>query len=581
MKKIMIAVVSVIAAFAVTAHAVDRTRGNTNTNNIESGAAWLGGTAPGAGDIALFASGVGAAASTNALGADVSWGGIRLTNTLPRNITINGTTPTLTLGSSGINMDQTTNNLTIMPNVALGSSQAWSVSNSRTLTVSGTVSGASSVLTKNGGGTLTLYGANTYGGGTVVNGGLVRIGGATNNTTLGSGTLTLNGGGIAAVDATLTKRYIANNIVAGGDFQLGATNSSTLVLNGGIDLGGAERAVTVLASNTNSGNYGTTVNGVVSNGGIVKMGSAYFTFGTQSNTFAGGFTLGEGTVVFNNNSSFGSGLLTISNGTKLTTQGSVGRSLGNKVALAGDVTLGYAANVGTITLAGDVDLKGGVRTITGISTNGNVISGVVSNGGLTVNGGKLTLSGNNIYAGTTTVSNNGILIVDGDQSAATGAVTIESGSTLLGSGTIGGATTVDGFLKPGNSPGTLSFADALNLGSTSETTFEIASLVSYDVLKGDGSNVITFDSGADIIFDFGGGAIGNGTYTVLQNWASIVDNGAVISLVGTNGLTSGQSIDVSNLMINGTLSVIPEPATVGLFVISSVGLILARRVRSY
>ena len=56
---------------------------------------------------------------------------------------------------------------------------------------SGVLSGTGGVLVKTGSGTLTLSGSNTFGGGTTVNGGILRI---ANSHALGSGGLTVNGG---------------------------------------------------------------------------------------------------------------------------------------------------------------------------------------------------------------------------------------------------------------------------------------------------------------------------------------------------------------------------------------------------
>lgn len=85
--------------------------------------------------------------------------------------------------------------------------------------------------------------------------------------------------------------------------------------------------------------------------------------------------------------------------------------------------------------------------------------------------GTLELGAANTYAGETLVEE-GRLLINGDQSAATGRVLVESGATLGGSGTIGGATHVlaGAMLAPGSgpAPATLTFANSLDLeaGST-------------------------------------------------------------------------------------------------------------------
>jgi fibronectin-binding autotransporter adhesin len=63
--------------------------------------------------------------------------------------------------------------------------------------------------------------------------------------------------------------------------------------------------------------------------------------------------------------------------------------------------------------------------------------------------GKWTLTRDNTYSGSTTVSN-GWLLINGNQSAATGALLVKSAATLGGAGVIGGVTTIEGVLSPGN-----------------------------------------------------------------------------------------------------------------------------------
>lgn len=103
-------------------------------------------------------------------------------------------------------------------------------------------------------------------------------------------------------------------------------------------------------------------------------------------------------------------------------------------------------------------------------------------GGLSKEGsGTLTLSASNTYNGATTVSA-GILLVNGNQSVATGSVTVFDGATLGGTGIIGGATTVAGTLSPGaaSSIGTTTFSSDLTLQNTATAYMELGSAISYD-----------------------------------------------------------------------------------------------------
>jgi fibronectin-binding autotransporter adhesin len=94
-------------------------------------------------------------------------------------------------------------------------------------------------------------------------------------------------------------------------------------------------------------------------------------------------------------------------------------------------------------------------------------------GSLTKQGnGTLTLAADNSYTGATTVSA-GSLIINGNQSAATGVLNVASGATLGGSGTIGGATTISGIHSPGNSAGVQTFASNLTYNGTPTVQWEL------------------------------------------------------------------------------------------------------------
>ena len=122
---------------------------------------------------------------------------------------------------------------------------------------------------------------------------------------------------------------------------------------------------------------------------------------------------------------------------------------------------------GTGLISATVDLDGGTREFRVQNGNNTVdlsVDGVISNGGLTKAGnGLLLLTADNTYAGATSVDA-GTLRVDGSIAASSG-VTVASGATLSGYGTvpvIGGA----GLVSPGASPGILSAAAIDPTGGT-------------------------------------------------------------------------------------------------------------------
>ena len=119
--------------------------------------------------------------------------------------------------------------------------------------------------------------------------------------------------------------------------------------------------------------------------------------------------------------------------------------LGNTIEVGGDGTLGYvSAGVGNysgnITVAGPTGLfsvdSTATQTLGGVIGNaslGNSSPGTLSKGNL----GTLILTGNNFYTGATDLTA-GTLLVNGDQTNATGTVFVDPDATLGGTGTIGG-----------------------------------------------------------------------------------------------------------------------------------------------
>ena len=243
------------------------------------------------------------------------------------------------------------------------------------------------------------------------------------------------------------------------------------------------------------------------------------------------------------------------------------------------LTLGNNNSTHTLNWTSGIDLNGANRTIkadNGSAAVGGNISGVISDSvggaGLTKTGtGTLKLSAANTYTGMTTVDA-GELILDG---SVAGAVTVDFGATLSGSGSIDGASTINGMLNPGNSPGTLTFNDALTLESTATLTLELTGTGAgeYDLLLNDGEDTLT--AGGTLVFDTTGYTANLGdSFTVFENWGGF--DSSFDSISGTD-LGGGLSLDTTTLLTTGTITVIPEPATLGLVVAFGGAIVWIRR----
>lgn len=186
--------------------------------------------------------------------------------------------------------------------------------------------------------------------------------------------------------------------------------------------------------------------------------------------------------------------------------------------------------------------------------------------------GIVILQGTNTYSGSSSI-NYGTLLVDGNNSGATGNVTVGSLATLGGAGRIGGATTVNGVLAAGSQGvGVLSFDQTLSLAGTTNSIFEISSGVrgtGYDGVNVSG--LLTYDGTLTLTLN---ALVANGEYDLFSfasqqgSFDSVVFAGGAYtgSFTFSDGVWSsiagnGQTFSFSQS--TGNLTVVPEPGTMG------------------
>ncbi|KMQ52932.1 Fibronectin type III domain protein [Chitinispirillum alkaliphilum] len=188
---------------------------------------------------------------------------------------------------------------------------------------------------------------------------------------------------------------------------------------------------------------------------------------------------------------------------------------------------GYAieSKSDTLTLAGSIqtDLEDprtyqfmgdGVIDIAGEITDHNASVSVVKKGN-----GTMVLSNDNTYTGLTTI-NSGVFIVNGSISSGAGQVTVASGATLAGTGTVGGFVNVEqgATVSPGNSgPGKLTLANGLTLNSTSILNFHLGTQADTIAVTGD----LVLDGELNIT---AGTGFGEGSYTIITYTGSLTNN---------------------------------------------------------
>jgi len=230
----------------------------------------------------------------------------------------------------------------------------------------------------------------------------------------------------------------------------------------------------------------------------------------------------------------------------------------------------------TLTLGGAND---GVNTIAGAILDNNASAGKIISV-IKQDSGQWILGGNNTYTGNTTVSA-GTLLINGNQTSATGAVSVAAGATLGGNGTVGGATVINGILAPGNSIGTLSINNNVtwNFNTDNEWVFELGSAGSTMLSPGTSDRLsITGNfvkgTGTSFTFDFDGtGAAG---WYQLISWTGTGSSFDVSNFQATNlagSLTGDFFLESDGLY----LQVIPEPASLGLLAMGLGLMVLLKR----
>ncbi len=329
----------------------------------------------------------------------------------------------------------------------------------RTLTLTGSNTGANTfamaiaeaggttTVVKNGVGTWVLSGANTYGGVTYVNAGMLVV---ANSSALGQSgwsganmTWVYDGATLALQGGVSIADHM--HVFGAGVGGLGAIRS----LSGNNELpmtqgnSGSGPGFSIDSNTTVGVDAGSlTLTGFYETGGsfvLTKVGAGTLVF-SQYNTHTGGTTVNGGTLQINNATALNSGALTLAAGTQFTLN-----------------TSGTTANA--IYLSG-----AGPHTIAVSTGNTFTLSGVISGiGGLTKqDAGTLTLSNANTYTGATIV-NAATMELTNTTNGAVGtlavgsSITVNSGGTLLGSGfnALGHSSDHAGDLLTINKGGTL------------------------------------------------------------------------------------------------------------------------------
>lgn len=438
--------------------------------------------------------------------------------------------------------------------------------NTITTASGGTLSVGDTNMSGGGGGASTLYlgsGNNTIQSNTIAVGRSMTIDGSTptgrilfNGTT---GNLTLRGsaGGSTAV----------TNFYVGMHTDTGSAHPDSKRI-GLVDLtdGTTTGAITnlYLGYNTQNTNAAGDAEGIFLLGGSASSLSV-------ANLFLGYSTVASSADYFANGElDLSDGALNVTGNITMAYDGAAGSAAGmggtlllsgGTLTVGGNIVAGGASGVSSLTLnGGTLDMTGGAI---GSATN-PVDSLVFQSGTLknvaSINGsagltqreaGTLVLSGNNTYAGMTTVEDDTIQVTG----TLSGPVTVNAAATLSGSGTIGGAVIANGELAPGiNGVGRLQINNALTLGSASTTTIFTNRTASPNSTGVGGLTSITY-GGTLTVSDLGGGLAVGDTFVLFSSGAY---SGSFAAL-DLPALGAGLVWDTRKLSVNGSIAVSVAP----------------------
>ena len=510
---------------------------------------------------------------------------------------INGTSFTAVRGTGVLTVTGETSSLTteaLAIGDLAGDSATLTILNGATATVTGT---SPTALGSEGHGTILVDGS-----GSSLTAGALELGAAT--ASMGILTIT-NGGRVTDTEAIVGSNEGAGEVLVSGQDSFWETSGRLTLASAGTGMLTISDGATVTSGESLIGSAARG-DAILSGAGTTWATAGQLTIGsydvgtlriedgavaTSNQGYIGAGPTADGTVVvtgqgstwastaFNINiGNYGAGALTIADGALVQAIGGV--ELGLSAADASGTLLlqgttgargvletsQIRGGLGTASVTIDggivratedaVDFVSGFGTQTinlaanggTLDTNGHDIGIAAQFGGagglLKAGSGTLTLSGANGYAGMTTVET-GTLLVNGDQSAATGLTTVSAGATLGGTGTIGGDVTIasGGILAPGNSPGTLTINGDLALDGGSLLAYEFGEAGTAGGALND-----LVEVGGDLVLDGTinvtvptGGSFGPGIYRVFNYDGALTDNGLALGAMPSGSTVSVQT----------------------------------------
>ncbi|EDQ3871606.1 AIDA autotransporter-like protein ShdA, partial [Salmonella enterica subsp. enterica] len=379
---------------------------------------------------------------------------------------------------------------------------------------------------KSGDDVLTLSGANSYSGGTLISDGTLV---ASNVEALGSGdvtdnaTLELNTGGTfdnaISGSGKVEKSGDDALTLSGANTYTGGTliSDGTLVASNVEALGTGDVTDNAVLELNTGGDFDNAISG---SGQVEKSGDGTLTL-SGSNTYTGGTTINDGTLIATSVDALGSGDVTDNATLALNTGGTFDNAISGsgQVVKSGDDVLTLS---GANSYSGGTLISGGTLVATNVDAlgsgdvtddatlelnTGGTFDNAISGSGQVVKSGDetLTLSGTNTYSGGTLISG-GTLVASNVEALGTGDVTNDAVLELNTGGTFDNAISGSGQVeKSGDDVLTLSGANSYSGGTLISDGTLVASNVEA-LGTGDVTDNATLEmnTGGDFINNIGG-----------------------------------------------------------------------------
>ncbi len=467
--------------------------------------------------------------------------------TLPTNLTVRGT---------GGTIDTAANNVTLTGTIT-------------------NASGAAGPLIKDGTGTLTLTGTNSYSGGTTVNGGTLRgsttslQGDMVNHATIdfvqpGNGTYA----GTISGDGAVTKSGVGDLTLTTAQTFTGNTtvDAGTLKLDGNGSIASSRKVVVDGALNT-AGHNGDVLLQSVAGTGNVTLGANKLILTNAADRF-------DGTIA-------GTGGVSVTGGTQ---QLAGANTFTGRTVIASGATLGLAGDGSLATSSGvtangtfDIAPHNGDAAIRTLDGAGNVTLGankliltnaadrfdgtIAGTGGVTVTGGTQQLAGANTFTGRTSIARGAALVVSGGKALAdTGTLRNDGTLTVLSSEQVGPISGNGTIRLAGATLGTRNDGDTLYAGAITGTGGLTKTGTGILALSGDNSMTggLTIAGGTVAVAraaNLGNGPITIGAATLATAGNLSTDNAVVLTDAASAIDTLGHDMTLAGTVSgNGTLN---------------------------